>query len=118
MPGGAGRGQLDLVGPYQACAFEVDHVTRTQVPFEQHLAGAALERAEIGRLRPQDRLLVAQADQVAGVSELFLAFEVHHQAGDCGVPTGAVGTGQAGYHVNQPPRPLPGRADHGGAEQA
>ena len=62
----------------------MDEVTGTEVPFEQHLTGPALEQAQGGRVHAEHGRLVGEADQVAGVGEPLLAVEIDDEAGHGG----------------------------------
>ncbi len=95
----------------------MDEVTGPQVAFEQHLARAPLEGAQGGRFHGQDGGLIGEADQVAGVGKPLLAVEVDDEAGHVGVPAGAVGAGQAGDHIDQPPVLVVAGTGHGDAKK-
>ena len=80
MPGAAQVGELDLVGPDQTGAFDVDQVARAQVLPQQHFASPALEAAQELRVAVELRTTAGQGGHLACMDELVLAGDVDHEA--------------------------------------
>src|SRR5579883_622018 len=109
LPPAVDLGQLDLVGPDEPSAAEVDEVAGHEVPGEQQLPGTALEAAEVdavaleldtARLHPRD--LPDRDEQVA-------APDGYNQADDGRVRLSP----DADDHVLDPAEPLSGAIDQG-----
>ena len=103
MPGGAHFGQLDLVGPDEASALEVDQVPRPEVPRQQHLPSAPFERTKGFRAHGEASAVVIEIGYLMGVSKAFLPIEIDDQSRDGRVPDGTHAlSSQAGDNVRQP----------------